>query len=98
MKDNRDVPPKEAKGKRLRSRWLADYTLKDEEWIVGSRVVAQELATDVRSDTFASTFFGSNETRLGASMLNAKSFHGVRGAFFLREDEEEAIPHGPASR
>ena len=45
---SRRVRASEAQVKRVQSRWI-------DGWIVRSRLVAQEFATGVRYDTFAST-------------------------------------------
>ena len=46
----------DALGKRVRSKWLDDYKIgEDGVRFVRSRLVAQEIAWDARSDTFAGT-------------------------------------------
>jgi hypothetical protein len=51
----RRVSQKEARGKKVRSKWVEDYKGSDGQRIVRSRLVAMEIAWDVRHDTFAGT-------------------------------------------
>ena len=45
------VPLKDARGKRVKSKWVDDYKGKGPERIVRSRLVAMEFAWDARYDT-----------------------------------------------
>ena len=49
------VPAPQARGKKVRSRWVENYTYVSGEKTVRPRLVAQEFATDVRYDAFAGT-------------------------------------------
>ena len=49
------VRSEDAKGKRVRSKWVEDYKDGEHGRIVRSRLVAMEIAWDARADTFAGT-------------------------------------------
>ena len=51
----RRVSLKDARGKKVRSKWVEDYKDVEQQRIVRSRLVAMEIAWDVRHDTFAGT-------------------------------------------
>ena len=49
------APADQARGKRVRSKWVEDYKLENGKRIARSRLVAMEIAWDARFDTFAGT-------------------------------------------